>query len=110
MPSRISSTESFYIVAEKILSHGELIPEGWPIAGTTGYGFLNDVNGLFVDPAGQDTLRSDRPRLDMAPAGSCPGTARLPAQSTVDLGITRTTATLGTRQESNKSVPLDGGE
>jgi (1->4)-alpha-D-glucan 1-alpha-D-glucosylmutase len=58
MPSRISSAECFYIVVEKILSHGELIPEGWPIAGTTGYGFLNAVNGLFVDPASEDTLRS----------------------------------------------------
>ena len=46
-----------YIVAEKILSHGELLPGDWPIAGTTGYGFLNDVNGLFVDAANEDALR-----------------------------------------------------
>jgi (1->4)-alpha-D-glucan 1-alpha-D-glucosylmutase len=58
IPSRISSTESFDIVAEKILSHDELIPEGWPIAGTTGYGFLNAVNGLFVDSAHEGTMRS----------------------------------------------------
>ena len=39
----------FYIVAEKILSPGESLPQGWPIAGTTGYDFLNLLNGIFVD-------------------------------------------------------------
>ena len=40
---------SFYIVAEKILSPGESLPRSWPIAGTTGYDFLNLLNGVFVD-------------------------------------------------------------
>jgi (1->4)-alpha-D-glucan 1-alpha-D-glucosylmutase len=39
----------FYVVAEKILAPGEPLPEGWPTAGTTGYEFLNLVNGIFVD-------------------------------------------------------------
>ncbi len=39
----------FYIVAEKILSPGESLPQSWPIAGTTGYDFLNLLNGIFVD-------------------------------------------------------------
>ena len=39
----------FYIVAEKILSAGESLPQSWPIAGTTGYDFLNLLNGIFVD-------------------------------------------------------------
>ena len=39
----------FYIVGEKILIKNERIPEDWPIFGTVGYGFLNSVNGLFVD-------------------------------------------------------------
>ena len=38
-----------YVVAEKILTEGETLPENWLVAGTTGYDFLNDVNGLFVD-------------------------------------------------------------
>jgi (1->4)-alpha-D-glucan 1-alpha-D-glucosylmutase len=38
-----------YVVAEKILSEGEALPSDWAIHGTTGYDFLNDVNGLFVD-------------------------------------------------------------
>ena len=38
-----------YVVGEKILSEGEALPSDWAIHGTTGYDFLNDVNGLFVD-------------------------------------------------------------
>jgi (1->4)-alpha-D-glucan 1-alpha-D-glucosylmutase len=38
-----------YVVAEKILSPGERLPPTWAVAGTTGYDFLNAVNGLFVD-------------------------------------------------------------
>ena len=37
------------MVVEKILSSGESLRSDWPIAGTTGYGFLNLVSGLFVD-------------------------------------------------------------
>lgn len=45
-----------WIVAEKILEPGEALPPQWPIAGTTGYDFLNLVGGLFVDPEGEDAL------------------------------------------------------
>jgi (1->4)-alpha-D-glucan 1-alpha-D-glucosylmutase len=41
----------FYIVGEKILIDGETLPEDWQIFGTTGYVFMNSVNGLFVDSA-----------------------------------------------------------
>ena len=30
---------------------GERMPEDWPIFGTTGYAFLNPLNGIFVDTA-----------------------------------------------------------
>ncbi len=43
--------KAFYIVGEKILAKGEKLPEDWPIFGTTGYGFMNSLNGLFVDSA-----------------------------------------------------------
>ena len=46
-----------WVAAEKILSDGEGPPEDWPIAGTTGYSFANDVTGLQVDPAGERPLR-----------------------------------------------------
>jgi (1->4)-alpha-D-glucan 1-alpha-D-glucosylmutase len=38
-----------YVVVEKILGKAEPIPEQWPVHGTTGYEFLNTLNGLFVD-------------------------------------------------------------
>ncbi len=38
-----------YIVAEKILARGERLPEDWAIYGTSGYDFLNALNGIFVD-------------------------------------------------------------
>jgi (1->4)-alpha-D-glucan 1-alpha-D-glucosylmutase len=39
----------FYIIGEKILLKGERLPEDWPIFSTTGYVFLNSLNGIFVD-------------------------------------------------------------
>jgi (1->4)-alpha-D-glucan 1-alpha-D-glucosylmutase len=39
-----------WIVVEKILEPGEGLRDSWPVAGTTGYDFLNRVGGLFVDP------------------------------------------------------------
>lgn len=39
---------SLFIVVEKILGAGEQLPRSWPVAGTTGYDFLNLLNGLFV--------------------------------------------------------------
>jgi len=38
-----------YVVVEKVLSSGETLPDRWAVAGTTGYTFLNDVNGVFMD-------------------------------------------------------------
>jgi (1->4)-alpha-D-glucan 1-alpha-D-glucosylmutase len=42
---------------EKILEPGEHLRD-WPVEGTTGYEFANDVTALFVDPAGEATLTS----------------------------------------------------
>ena len=41
---------------EKILACTERLPPDWPASGTVGYEFLNDVCGLFVDPAGEQAL------------------------------------------------------
>jgi (1->4)-alpha-D-glucan 1-alpha-D-glucosylmutase len=38
-----------YLLAEKILAHGERLPTQWAVHGTTGYEFLALLNGLFVD-------------------------------------------------------------
>jgi (1->4)-alpha-D-glucan 1-alpha-D-glucosylmutase len=45
-----------WIVIEKILQAGERLPDSWPVAGTTGYEFLNLVLGLFIDPLGEAPL------------------------------------------------------
>ena len=44
--------EPLYILVEKILASYEGLPD-WPIAGATGYDFVNQVLALFVDPAAE---------------------------------------------------------
>jgi (1->4)-alpha-D-glucan 1-alpha-D-glucosylmutase len=41
---------------EKILDPGEELRSDWPVSGTVGYEFANDVAALFVDPAAEATL------------------------------------------------------
>src|SRR3712207_4925377 len=50
-----------WIWVEKILDPGEHLRD-WPVQGTVGYEFLNDVQALFVDPAGEAALSSLDPR------------------------------------------------
>jgi (1->4)-alpha-D-glucan 1-alpha-D-glucosylmutase len=38
-----------YLVVEKILAPDEPMPPDWPVDGTTGYEFANEVNGILVD-------------------------------------------------------------
>lgn len=45
-----------WIVVEKILEPEESLPVSWPVQGTTGYDFLNQVNGLFVEPSAEKYL------------------------------------------------------
>jgi (1->4)-alpha-D-glucan 1-alpha-D-glucosylmutase len=44
-----------HVWVEKILDPGEALRD-WPVEGTVGYEFLNDVAALFVDPAGEAPL------------------------------------------------------
>ena len=44
-----------HVWVEKILDPGEQLRD-WPVDGTVGYEFLNDVAALFVDPAGEAPL------------------------------------------------------
>lgn len=41
--------QPIYLLVEKILAHHERLRRDWPVAGTTGYEFMNLVNALFVD-------------------------------------------------------------
>jgi (1->4)-alpha-D-glucan 1-alpha-D-glucosylmutase len=52
------ATSGAWVVAEKILAPEEVLPDGWPVAGTTGYDFANQLGGLFVDPAGEEEITS----------------------------------------------------
>ena len=46
----------FYVLVEKILGRDEALPPAWPIHGTTGYDFMNALNGVFVSAGGVKTL------------------------------------------------------
>ncbi|HEV8686346.1 MAG TPA: malto-oligosyltrehalose synthase, partial [Gaiellaceae bacterium] len=46
-----------HVWVEKILEPGEHLRD-WPVEGTTGYEFANDVTALFVDPRGEEPLTS----------------------------------------------------
>lgn len=50
------ATGGRWTVVEKILADGEPLPASWPVAGTTGYDALRQVDGLFTDPAGAGEL------------------------------------------------------
>ncbi|HUZ47436.1 MAG TPA: malto-oligosyltrehalose synthase [Terriglobia bacterium] len=51
------------VIVEKVLGRDERLPSDWPIAGTTGYDFLNVVNGLLVDAEGLRALDADYHRF-----------------------------------------------
>jgi (1->4)-alpha-D-glucan 1-alpha-D-glucosylmutase len=53
---RLFGATGSWIVVEKILEGGELLPDDWPCAGTTGYDALRRVGGLFADPEGGPVL------------------------------------------------------
>ncbi|PYL94210.1 MAG: malto-oligosyltrehalose synthase, partial [Verrucomicrobia bacterium] len=42
-----------YMIAEKILSGAEKLRSDWPLHGTTGYDFANQVAGVFVDTSAE---------------------------------------------------------
>ena len=61
-PTHAHTPAPAYVVVEKILADGEELPLDWPVAGTTGYEILNQLNSLFVDPRNEsrfDKLHRD---------------------------------------------------
>jgi (1->4)-alpha-D-glucan 1-alpha-D-glucosylmutase len=57
LQERLASDEtrkqtSSYVLVEKILARHEGLPDDWGVSGTTGYDYLNEANGLFVEPEG----------------------------------------------------------
>jgi (1->4)-alpha-D-glucan 1-alpha-D-glucosylmutase len=45
-----------YIVVEKILLRGEILPPAWQCDGTSGYDFMEDVSAVQHDPAAEPVL------------------------------------------------------
>jgi (1->4)-alpha-D-glucan 1-alpha-D-glucosylmutase len=43
-----------YTIVEKITELNEKLPEEWPIQGTTGYEYLNHLNGIFCETANEE--------------------------------------------------------
>ncbi len=52
-----------YLLVEKILARHENLRDDLPVAGTTGYEFISLVNGLFVDPAAEQSLTATYQRF-----------------------------------------------
>ena len=47
---------AIYLIVEKILMGDERLPEDWPVHGTTGYDFTNQVAGVLVDHAAETAI------------------------------------------------------
>jgi (1->4)-alpha-D-glucan 1-alpha-D-glucosylmutase len=57
LQERLASNEGHpgapsYVLVEKILARHEDLPQDWPVSGTTGYDYVNEANGVFVEPEG----------------------------------------------------------
>lgn len=55
-PTPSGEPASLFVVVEKILGRDEALPATWPVSGTTGYDFLNLVNGLFVQSSKERSM------------------------------------------------------
>jgi (1->4)-alpha-D-glucan 1-alpha-D-glucosylmutase len=47
---------NLYLLVEKILMSGEKLHPQWPVHGTTGYDFTNQITELLIDPAAEKSL------------------------------------------------------
>ncbi|MEU8761761.1 malto-oligosyltrehalose synthase [Streptomyces sp. NPDC048659] len=86
-----------WTVVEKILTGPEPLPASWPVAGTTGYDALRQLDGVFTDPAGSAEL-TEVYREFVGRAGDRGGyweaTARRAAYKVVTHELTAETAAL----------------
>jgi len=56
-PGGRNGSGSCFVVIEKVLESGERLNPRWATHGTTGYDFLNLLNGVFVDGNNEHTFR-----------------------------------------------------
>ncbi len=55
------------VYVEKILSSNERLRDEWPVAGTTGYDFLNQAEAVFLAPGGTEQIERDYRRITRRP-------------------------------------------
>ncbi|ABC93447.1 putative maltooligosyl trehalose synthase protein (plasmid) [Rhizobium etli CFN 42] len=82
-----------YIVVEKILGASEVLPESWPVAGTTGYEFIAALSELFIDAGGLRIL-DDAYRSLAGETGDPEAGRRLARQQMVERNFAGETARL----------------
>ncbi len=57
------------VLVEKILADGERLRPEWPVQGTTGYEFLNDLDAILLHPEGYDGIEQAYLALDTSRRG-----------------------------------------
>jgi (1->4)-alpha-D-glucan 1-alpha-D-glucosylmutase len=57
-----------FVVVEKILGPGEILPPGWLADGTTGYEFISILGDLFIRAEGEARLRATAARFGSPPS------------------------------------------
>ena len=50
---KLKALGSRQVWVEKILAHGEVLPDAWPTQGTSGYEFMNDAMGVLLYQEGE---------------------------------------------------------
>ena len=66
--ARVAGLHEFPIVVEKIISPGEHLRREWPVQGTTGYEYLNDLEAVFIDADGARAIERDYRAMRRLPA------------------------------------------
>jgi (1->4)-alpha-D-glucan 1-alpha-D-glucosylmutase len=60
---QVAAEHPVYVVVEKILGRTEELPRTWKTCGTTGYDFLNALNGLLIDAGGLRNIEATYARF-----------------------------------------------
>lgn len=60
-------TGGVYTIVEKILALDEELPSEWPVQGTSGYDYLNYLNGIFVEKGNRDRFEQIYTEFIQAP-------------------------------------------
>jgi (1->4)-alpha-D-glucan 1-alpha-D-glucosylmutase len=90
------------VYVEKILGYGESLRAEWPVAGTTGYDFLNRVEALFIDPGGYEAIEDEYRRIIRQPL-EFPAIARQGKRLVLETGLSA-----GVRRLADRLLRLAG--